>query len=62
MHVLVLYCHPDPPRKIVNRYMKRLTGNRTRVDHHAYHHMNVATEPRLKRFLDRVGQAMASFA
>jgi NAD(P)H dehydrogenase (quinone) len=52
----------DPPRKIVTRYMKRLTGNQARVDYHAYYHMNVATEPRLKRFLARVGQAMARFA
>ena len=52
----------DPPRKIVTRYLKRLTGNRARVDFHAYYHMNVATEPRLTRFLDRVGQAMARFA
>lgn len=52
----------DPPRKIVTRYMKRLTGNGARIDYHAYYHMNVATEPRLTRFLDRVGQAMARFA
>ena len=52
----------DPPRKIVTRYMKRLTGNGARVDYHAYYHMNVATEPRLTRFLGRVGQAMARFA
>ena len=52
----------DPPRKIVTRYMKRLTGSRARVDYHAYYHMNVATEPRLTRFLDRVGKAMARFA
>jgi len=52
----------DPPRKIVTRYLKRLTGNQARVDYHAYYHMNVATEPRLTRFLDRVGQAMARFA
>ena len=52
----------DPPRKIITRYMKRLTGNRARVDFHAYYHMNVATEPRLGRFLRQVGQAMARFA
>jgi NAD(P)H dehydrogenase (quinone) len=52
----------DPPRKIVTRYLRRLTGNRAKVDYHAYYHMNVATEPRLTRFLDRVGQAMAKFA
>ena len=52
----------DPPRRIVTRYLKRLTGNTARVDFHAYYHMNVATEPRLTRFLQRVGQAMARFA
>jgi NAD(P)H dehydrogenase (quinone) len=52
----------DPPRKIVTRYMKRLTGNGARVDYHAYYHMNVATEPRLTRFKAQVGQAMARFA
>ncbi|WP_432727971.1 NAD(P)H-dependent oxidoreductase [Variovorax sp. W6] len=52
----------DPPRKIVTRYMKRLTGQRAKVDYHAHYHMNVATEPQLKRFMTRVGQAMARFA
>jgi NAD(P)H dehydrogenase (quinone) len=52
----------DPPRRIVTRYLKRLTGNTARVDFHAYYHMNVATKPRLTRFLQRVGQAMARFA
>ena len=52
----------DPPRKIVTRYMRRLTGPQARVDYHAHYHMNVATEPQLKRFLQRVGQAMAQFA
>lgn len=52
----------DPPRKIITRYMLRLTGNAARVDFHAYYHMNVATEPRLKRFLRQVGQVMAKFA
>jgi NAD(P)H dehydrogenase (quinone) len=52
----------DPPRKIVTRYLRRLTANTARVDYHAYYHMNVATEPRLARFLRQVGQAMAKFA
>ncbi len=52
----------DPPRKIVTRYMRRLTGPQARVDYHAHYHMNAATEPQLKRFLQRVGQAMAQFA
>jgi putative NADPH-quinone reductase len=52
----------DPPRKIITRYMKRLTGGRAKVDYHAYYHMNVATRPGLERFKARVGQAMARFA
>jgi len=52
----------DPPRKIVTRYMRRLTGKQARVDYHAHYHMNVATEPQLKRFMHRVGRAMARFA
>ncbi|MDM0042445.1 NAD(P)H-dependent oxidoreductase [Variovorax sp. J22G21] len=52
----------DPPRKMVTRYMKRLTAHKARVDYHAHYHMNVATEPQLKRFMTRVGQAMARFA
>jgi NAD(P)H dehydrogenase (quinone) len=52
----------DPPRKIITRYMKRLTGQRAVVDYHAYYHMNIATEPRLKQFMARVGQAMGRFA
>jgi NAD(P)H dehydrogenase (quinone) len=52
----------DPPRKIVTRYMLRLTGRQARVDYHAHYHMNVATEPQRKRFMQRVGRAMARFA
>ncbi|MCC2635283.1 MAG: dehydrogenase [Ramlibacter sp.] len=52
----------DPPRKMVTRYMKRLTANQARVDYHACYHMNVATGSRLARFKQRVGRAMAKFA
>jgi NAD(P)H dehydrogenase (quinone) len=52
----------DPPRKIVTRYLLRLTGRRARVDYHAHYHMNVATEPQRRRFLERVGTAMGRFA
>jgi putative NADPH-quinone reductase len=52
----------DPPRRIVTRYLKRLTDNQARVDYHACYHMNVATESRLARFKQRVGAAMARFA
>lgn len=52
----------DPPRKMVTRYMLRLTGGTARVDYHAHYHMNVATPPQLDRFKQRVGQAFARFA
>jgi putative NADPH-quinone reductase len=52
----------DPPRKIVTRYLRRLTGGRARVDYHAYYDMNAATRPALDRFRERVGQAMAQLA
>ncbi|WP_038211919.1 NAD(P)H-dependent oxidoreductase [Xenophilus azovorans] len=52
----------DPPRKIVTRYMKRLTAAQARVDFHAHYHMNVATHEQLSRFKARVGRAMAKFA
>lgn len=52
----------DPPRRMITRYLRRLTGNRARADYHAYYHMNVATEPRLARFKQRVAEAMARFA
>lgn len=51
----------DPPRRMVTRYLRRLTGNQARADYHAYYHMNVATEPKLTRFKQRVAQAMARF-
>jgi NAD(P)H dehydrogenase (quinone) len=52
----------DPPRRIVTRYLRRLTGNRARADFHAYYHMNVATPEKLARFMRQVGQAMARLA
>ena len=52
----------DPPRKIITRYLRRLTGNTARVDFHACYHLNVATPQRLQRFMGHVGQAMARFA
>lgn len=52
----------DPPRKIVTRYLHRLTGGKAKVDYHAYYHMNIATRPELDRFRQRVGSAMAKLA
>ncbi len=58
----VAWAMGDPPRKIVTRYLKKLSGGKARIDYHAYYHMNVATPPRLERFKLRVGKAMARFA
>jgi NAD(P)H dehydrogenase (quinone) len=52
----------DPPRKVITRYMRLLTGGKARIDYHAYYHMNVATPPRLERFKHRIGVAMTRFA
>lgn len=48
----------DPPRKIITRYLRVLTGGRARIDYHAHYHMNIATRPQLERFKARVGIAM----
>jgi NAD(P)H dehydrogenase (quinone) len=52
----------DPPRKVVTRYLRMLTGGHAKVDYHACYHMNVATRPQLDRFMQRVGGAMSRFA
>ena len=52
----------DPPRKAITRYLRVLTGGRAKIDYHAYYHMNVATRPKLERFMDRVGLAMGKMA
>ncbi|WP_198972256.1 NAD(P)H-dependent oxidoreductase [Xylophilus sp. ASV27] len=52
----------DPPRKIVTRYLRMLTGARARVDYHAHYHMNVATPESLERFRAKVGRAMERLA
>lgn len=48
----------DPPRKLVTRYIRWLTGG-ARADYHALYHMNVATDARRARFVARVRSAMA---
>ena len=49
----------DPPRSIITRYLKRLSGSRARIDYHAQYHMNIATPKDLERFRERVRSAMA---
>lgn len=51
----------DPPRKVVTRYLRMLTGGRARVEYHAQYHMNVATPAVLEGFLARVGRAFGAW-
>jgi NAD(P)H dehydrogenase (quinone) len=48
----------DPPRKVITRYLRALTGGKTPIRYHACYHMNVATPERRHRHLDRVAAAM----
>jgi NAD(P)H dehydrogenase (quinone) len=48
----------DPPRKVIKRYLRMLTGGAA-VDYIAYYHMNVATQQTLKRHLEYVAGRMA---
>ena len=51
----------DPPRKVVTRYLRMLSGGRARVEYHAQYHMNVATTAVLEGFLARVGRAFGAW-
>jgi putative NADPH-quinone reductase len=51
----------DPPRKVIKRYLRALTGGRARIEYHGYYHMNVATPEKLTRHLDQIGKKMARF-
>ncbi|MDD0810167.1 NAD(P)H-dependent oxidoreductase [Curvibacter sp. RS43] len=52
----------DPPRKVITRYLRLLTGGSARVSYHAHYHMNVATPQSLDAFKSRVGLAMGRLA
>lgn len=49
----------DPPRKLVTRYIRWLTGG-AKAQYHALYHMNVADEARRRRFMAEVRAAMAA--
>ena len=51
----------DPPRKVIKRYLRALTGGRARIGYHAYYHMNVATPAGLERHMQRIESLMAKF-
>ncbi len=48
----------DPPRKVITRYLPRLTSGRARVQYHALYHMNVATLEKRQGFIARVKGVM----
>jgi hypothetical protein len=50
----------DPPRKVITRYLRALTGG-AKVEYHTYYHMNVATPEKLTRHLDQIGNKLARF-
>lgn len=58
----VAWAMGDPPRKIVTRYLRMLTGGNARICYHACYHMNTATPERLERFRARTLDAMARLA
>ena len=49
----------DPPRKLVTRYLRWLTGG-AKAQYHALYHMNVADDARRRRFMAEVRAAMAA--
>ena len=49
----------NPPRKVIKRYLRVLTGGNARIDYHAYYHMNVATPETLERHIQRIERFMA---
>ncbi len=48
----------DPPRKVITRYLPRLTSGRAKVQYHALYHMNVATQQQREGFIRRVRGVM----
>ncbi|HLH51977.1 MAG TPA: NAD(P)H-dependent oxidoreductase [Roseiarcus sp.] len=50
----------DPPRKLVTRYIRWLTGG-ARAEYHALYHLNTATERARRQFMARVKEAMTRF-
>ena len=57
---LMAWYMADPPRKIVTRYIRWLTGG-ARTQYHALYHMNVADASRRARFRHEVRSAMSRF-
>ncbi|HEX2215207.1 MAG TPA: NAD(P)H-dependent oxidoreductase [Xanthobacteraceae bacterium] len=51
----------DPPRTMVTRYLKRVTGGSAPTEFYALYHMNVATEAQRTAFMTKVRKAMVRF-
>lgn len=51
----------DPPRKVVTRYLRMITGGRASVQYHALYDMNRATETARLAFLHKIRREMARF-
>lgn len=47
----------DPPRKLMTRYIRWLTGG-AKAKHLALYHMNVASEDKRRRFMARIRAEM----
>ena len=49
----------DPPRKVIKRYLRVLTGGKARIEYHAHYHMNVATPEIMERHMKTIERVMA---
>jgi NAD(P)H dehydrogenase (quinone) len=51
----------NPPRKVIKRYLRALTGGRARIDYLAYYHMNMTTPEKLTRHIAYIERHMERF-
>jgi hypothetical protein len=51
----------DPPRKVVTRYVRMITGGWARCDDLALYDMNRATAARRERFIRQAQERMRAF-
>ncbi|MBI5112818.1 MAG: NAD(P)H-dependent oxidoreductase [Rhodovulum sp.] len=48
----------DPPRKVITRYLRVLTGGRAKITYTAHYHMNVSTDATRTAHLEKVARVM----
>ncbi|MFL9826190.1 NAD(P)H-dependent oxidoreductase [Rhodoplanes sp. SY1] len=48
----------DPPRKVITRYLRVLSGGRAKITYHAHYHMNVSTDATRAAHLEKVAEVM----